>query len=355
MPHRSDFSRCIALAGLLLAACTAAPAAYTPAEVLPAEAQRVIDRATATAGAVATQVAQASATVYSAQATSTAAYRQTQDTIAMRATEQHLALLAAQATQQAIVTTDARTQAAGQTAAYATPTMAAMLTQAADMAARLSQEQASRESVAEFWRWFRWVTIGLVAVGGVCWVVVAVVRAVAMVRIETLKQKAAIARDAFRILPGYWAEWQPQDGYQVYPLPAVIDAPPSVDATATPDRARACRQAYRLFAWWGDRYGFGIRDLGPEGAQVVSDPDWRRLVKPLREKAVLAEGTVLRDGRKVKVTTWAGGWSYARFADELGSGKLSLPCPANEEPPRVAFTVPTQHHAPHNTTQEPAV
>ena len=111
-----------------------------------------------------------------------------------------------------------------QTSAYATPTMAAMLTQAAVMATRTRQDQASRESAAEFWRWLRWVTVALLGVGGVCWVVVAVVRAVALVRVQTLRQRAAIARDAFRVLPGHWAEWQAEEGYHVYTLPGLIEA-----------------------------------------------------------------------------------------------------------------------------------
>src|SRR5688500_3731475 len=64
------------LTALTLAACVAAPLA-TPqpvvGEVLPVEAQRVIDRATATAGAIGTLSAQATATAVSARETSTAA------------------------------------------------------------------------------------------------------------------------------------------------------------------------------------------------------------------------------------------------------------------------------------------
>ena len=75
---------------------------------------------------------------------------------------------------------------------------------------------------------------------------------------------------------------------------------------------------------------------------MVSDPAWRRLSKLLKDAAVLADRS--RPGRKERVTTWADGGDYRRFADELGTGRLALLLPTDNVPPTVAYTVPTQHH-----------
>jgi len=102
--------------------------------------------------------------------------------------------------------------------------------------------------------------------------------------VARMAQQAAIAREAFRLLPpGHWAERAPGEGYQVYALPGLLDAPATViqNTPTTPDRAHAWRQSVRLFAWWGDMYGFGVRELGPAGAGVVTDPGWRALTKLL--------------------------------------------------------------------------
>src|SRR5687768_11334555 len=120
---------------LLLAGCVAAPGQAPAASpiVRPIgadEAMQIVYDATSTAAVAATHIAEVTATERTSAATSTASYRQTQDTLAMRATEQQMALQAGQATQGAVHTLDSRTQAAHQTALWATPTVAAMNTQA---------------------------------------------------------------------------------------------------------------------------------------------------------------------------------------------------------------------------------
>ena len=155
-----------------------------------------------------------------------------------------------------------------------------------------------------------------------------------------LRELAAIAQAAFRVLPpGHWAEYQPGDGYQVYQLPGQLDAPATIieNATPAPNTAHEWRQAVRLFCWWGDRYGF-IRELGPTGAGVVSDPDWRVLSKLLKGAGVLA--VIPLPGEKGKATGWAPEWGYTRLHDELGHGPLALPFPTDTDAPKVAYTVP---------------
>lgn len=132
------------LACLLLTAC--APVVVTvPAsgggDVLPAEAQRVIDRATATAGAVATQAAQATAwrvqtqeAITDAQTLATLAAAQTQDVISQTAVA---ATSAAQATLAA-----AQTQTAGAAQAQATAVAATATVQ---MAGALATQTIKRE------------------------------------------------------------------------------------------------------------------------------------------------------------------------------------------------------------------
>ena len=335
-------------------------------DVLPVEAGRIVDAATATAAGIATQNAQATATDQAARATSTAASLGTHDALAVEQTHAALQLTqaagAAGATDAAAVRTqtaqdvrDARQAAQDATSHALTPTAAAMATQNALGATQAAQGQARAESAGEFWAWLRWATIGALIGLAMVFCVVVVVRAVALVRVEVLREQAAIAREAFRLLPpGHWAEWEAGSGYQVYPLPGLLDAPATVveNTPTAPDQAHAWRQAVRLFAWWGDRYGFGLRELGPSGAGVVSDPDWRRIVKMLKAAGVLADATL--PGRKGRATAWAVGWDYRRLHDELGSGRLALPFPAEDEAPKVAYTVPntTPQLSQHNTTTQ---
>ncbi len=355
----------LALLVLLLAACGPAQIVVTASagDVLPAEAQRVIDRATATAGAIATQVAQVTATDQSARATATAAAQLTRDNLAAEQTRAALSLTvgagqadatnaAAERTQAAESTLGARVQAVDATRRAATPTAAARASQSALGATQAAVSAGRAESAGQFWALLRWTVLAVVGTLGAVVCVLLVVWGVKTIRIEELRQKAAIARDAFRVLsPGHWAEWMPDQGYQVYMLPAPVDEPAVVieNVPAQPDRLHAWRQTVRLFAWWGDRYGFGIRELGASGAAVVTDPAWRTLSKLLKDAGVLAE--VTKPGQRGRVTAWAEGWDYRRLAHELTYGPLALPFPDGTDPPKVAFTVPTQHHNSGNTTR----
>lgn len=346
--------RTVFLLALLLTACAPVVVTVAPAggDVLPAEAQRVIDRATATAGAVATQAAQSTARELAARATSTAGAQQTRDTLAMQQTQAALSVTlgAAQAvatdgagvkTQAVGETRSAATQAQGATYIAQTPTAAAARTQAAIDATQSASRQASAESAAAFWAWLRWTTVALIIALALVICVLVLVRGLAYIRAEDRRAQAATARDAFRLLsPGHWAEWQPGDGYRVYQLPGLLDTPPTVieNTVSMPNRVHAWRHAVRLFAWWGDKYGFGIRELGPVGAGVVTDPAWRVLAKLLKDAEVLADITL--PGKKGRATAWAPEWDFARLTEELSSGKLALPFPTQDDPPKVAFAVP---------------
>jgi len=126
----------IGLAGLLLAACAAAPVIVyvTPAPAGPLDylsAGEIVRVATVTAAAQATDSARATAerlvtqqALADARDAATLSAAQTQSAL-------NVALQAGQATQAAQGTAAVQTQAAGQTQAWATPTWAALRTQAA--------------------------------------------------------------------------------------------------------------------------------------------------------------------------------------------------------------------------------
>lgn len=337
-------ARALLLAALLLTACSPAVYYVTPGAVLPVEAGRIVDAATATAAAAASQAALATATGISARETATAGRQATLDALAARQTEVSLSLTQQAGQGAATATTAARTQSAGASQAWATPTAAAMRTQAAAAATDRARQQEAAASVAEFWRTLRTVLVALLIVAGLTAITVVAIDRITALRVARLREQAAIAREAFRLLPpGHWAEWEPASGYQVYQLPGPLDEPAVIieNATGTPSRDHAWRQAVRLFAWWGDRYGFGLRELGPAGAGVVTDPAWRVLARLLKDAGVLVE--LAMGGRKGRVTAWAPGWSFQRLADEMSHGQLQLPYPKGDAP-KVAFAVPTQHH-----------
>ena len=124
------------------------------------------------------------------------------------------------------------------------------------------------------------------------------------------------------------------------------------NAPTTPDRAHEWRQAVRLFCWWGDKYGFGVRELGPAGVGVVTDPAWRVLSKLLKAAGVLAEVGI--PGQRGRATAWAPEWNYRRLHDDLGHGRLVLPFPADDPAPEVRYTVPntTPQIGQHNTATQ---
>jgi hypothetical protein len=344
----------LGFACLMLAACSpvylTAPAG---GDVLPVEAQRVIDRATATAAQAATQAAGATATGQSARETSKEA---SLGTLAARQTEVGLSQTQGAGVAAATDAAGERTEAAHDTQVWATPTAAAIRAGATAQAVENTRRTAQAENVAEFWRTLRTLIIALLIVAGLTAICVAALDRITQIRIARLAQAAAIAREAFRLLPpGHWAEWAPGDGYSVYALPGLLDAPSTIveNFSTGPDRAHAWRQALRLFAWWGDKYGFGMRELGPAGAGVVSDPAWRTLSKLLRGAGVLAEAPI--PGKRGKATAWAPDWDYRRLHDELGHGRLSLPFPTDDDAPEVRYTVPNTipQLGQHNTaTQE---
>jgi hypothetical protein len=346
----------LALVSLTLAAC--APAVYvTPGagDVLPVQAQRIIDAATATAGAQATQDARATQIDLSGRQTATAARQSTLDALQGRQTEVALSLTQGAGLAAATDTQAARTQAAQATAQWATPTARALVAQATAQAADSARRAAQAESAAEFWASLRFIVLALLIVAGLSAICVAVVDGITRIRVARLASRAAIAREAFRLLPpGHWAEWAPGEGYQVYALPGLLDAPAAIieNAPTAPDKAHGWRQSVRLFCWWGDRYGFGVRELGPAGAGVVTDPAWRTLARLLKSAGVLAETTI--PGKKGRATAWAPDWNYRRLHDELGHGRLTLPFPADDPAPEVRFTVPntTPQDGQHNTTPQ---
>jgi hypothetical protein len=335
----------VGLLAISLPACLSAPSGYSVTPIVrqvgPEEASRIVLDATSTARVAATQLAEARGTAYAAQATSTAAYRSTQDNLTVLATSQALAIMAGEATQAAQDALDARRMAQVTTYAAQTPTMAAIATQGALSATQAAMSQARAESAAEFWAWLRWTTVIGLASLALSFCVVVLTRGLSYVITEYQREQASIAREAFRLLaPGHWAEYTPGDGYRVYPLPGLLDAPATVidNTPTTPDRAHAWRQAVRLFCEWGDRYGFTIGRLGASGAGVVSDPAWRTLTRLLRDAGVLADTAL--PGQKGRATAWAPGWDRRRLFDDLAHGRLVLPYPADTDPPAVAHTVP---------------
>lgn len=344
--------RLLLLLPLLLTACAGAPVivyvtppANTDSVLLPEQIQRAADAYTATARAQATQAAQTTATDQSSRATATTARMATLDALAGRQTEAALSLTQQAGQAGSTVTTAVQTERAGQTQAWATPSAVAVRTQAALSAAASAQAQADSASVSEFWRTLRFVILALLIVGGLTVVAVAGYSRYTAVQIARMRETAAVAQSAFRVLaPGHWAEYTPDEGYQVYQLPGGTDEPPTIieNAVANPSRLHAWRQAVRLAGWWAERYGFGIRDIGPPGRAVISDGHWRQ---------IFGGGGVLRvagavvdrptEGEKGKKAGWAPEWSYARLSDDLSHGRLDHLFPADLEVPKVAFTVPT--------------
>jgi hypothetical protein len=341
-------------------------------DVLPVEAQRIVDRATATAGAAATHVANITAQAQAARATSTAAAELTRDALAVEQTRAALSLTVAAGQAQATTSAAERTRAAQDTQAArqaaqdatraaATPTAAAIASQSALQATQRAADGIRREATSQFWDWIRWTTVIVIVSVAATFCVVVLARGIAYVKVEYQREQAAIAREAFRVLaPGHWAEYTPGRGYDVFPLPALLDAPPTIveNVVSTPSRAHAWRQAARLFAWWGELRGFGLRDLGPAGAGVVTDPAWRAMVRLFKSAGILAERAA--PGGRGRVTAWADGWDFRRLADGLAKGGDVLPFPTDTDPPAIAFTVVnttpqvTQFNTPTQIPQEHA-
>lgn len=132
-----------------------------------------------------------------------------------------------------------------------------------------------------------------------------------------------------------------------YPTRAdvTIEATPVAEAEHNPEaHLQAWRIAVLRFVIAGDRFGFGIRDLGSEGQSVISNDGWREITRLLRDNRILREGRV--HGRKGIFTIWAEGWTLQKFKAEQHS--LALPYPPSE-PPSVQI-VPHSTTARHSTT-----
>ena len=187
-----------ALFALLLTAC--APAVYlTPGagDVLPAEAQRVIDRATATAAAQGTQDARATQTDLSGRQTATAARQSTLDALQGRQTEVSLQITAQAGAAAATDTQAARTQAAGATMAAATPTAAALVAQATAQAAQDARRTAQAGDVAEFWATVRVIVLALLIVAGLTAICVVALDRVTRISVARLASKRPLPAKHF--------------------------------------------------------------------------------------------------------------------------------------------------------------
>jgi hypothetical protein len=99
-------------------------------------------------------------------------------------------------------------------------------------------------------------------------------------------------------------------------------------------------------------HGFGLRDLGPAGAGVVTDPAWRIMARLFKQAGILEDRAV--PGLRGRVTAWVDGWDFRRLADALGQPGQPLPFPTDSDPPEIAGTVPNTTPRPpqHNTTPQ---
>lgn len=97
---------------------------------------------------------------------------------------------------------------------------------------------------------------------------------------------------------------------------------PTMSETGADDdeiRRARWRRNLEIFLRAGDRHGFAIRDLGPAGLQIVSQPGWEAITGWMRQPAI---GVLRVVG---KTTTWGDGWDLERAVDALRRG--TLPCP----------------------------
>lgn len=327
---------------LLLSAC--APVVYvTPGagdgQILPEQLQRAADAYTATARVMATQAAGATSTEQSARATSTTSHLQTADALAVEQTRSALVLTEDAAHGQATDAAAVKTQSAIQTASYATPTVAAMRTQAVVSALETQRRAEDAVSWSEFWKTVRVLVVVVVVCYALAWVIVQAWDRAARIEIVKWRARAEIASATFRILsPSHYYEWQPGGGQVKALPPGQPDEPVIVeDMQPSASRLHAWRQALRMFAWWGTQYGFTRAALMALG--VVTDPAYRVLAGVLKAADVL--GDVVVPGKAGRQTGYVEGWNFPRLSDDLSSGRLDPYLPPDDDPPAVAFTVPT--------------
>ena len=340
---------------LLLAGCApyASPQGYAPVYGGPCsipgmtldEMSHCIQLATATAQAQATANAArheamtataGAATLSAAQAQGTAT-RQAQAT----ADALHVEMTRAALAQTQAGVQIAATQTAAKLEAQIRETQASYARLATQQSAALAREQARQDEqerrarqAAEWWetlrdaiKWF-FIVLGVivlftVAVWGWTWV---------DLRKEQIR--AQLVGQSLRPVGDGWAQWDGR-GFKLIQLPA----PEGEAAGRTTDESKRLRwrQDLRKFCYWGDRVGFGLRDMVRAG--IVSDPDWRLLTKALKSAGVLDEVTLTTKGKAHPGTWWAAGWDYATFMQKLAGHQIAIPLP--EELPVVRETVPT--------------
>lgn len=348
--------RLIVLVLLLVGCSPVQTSGVVPVErqVGPEEAARIIYDYTSTARVAATAAAGATATAVADRETATAGWAQTADALAVTATVQALAGLAAGGTRAAQVTDEAGTQQAGVTEAASTRQAGALATSDAMAEAERQRRDVEAVNWSAFWVTLRWIIVA--GIGGVVCVLLGglIMRHYFVLEALRLRERARIAREALQLLPPhYYTRWDEGQGRVVVEqLPGAIDGTARVieNHETAPHLAHAWRMAYRRFVGAGNRYGFKVRDLGPEGRQVVSDEGWRILTADLVVVGVLDK----RGG-----TGWAAGWDIDRFGRE--GAMLPYPTHGEEEPPEVAIAGVAHHsttvggaapHAPqaHSTT-----
>lgn len=365
--------RLLPLLILLTTACASAPMQViyvTPdtGELLPVEAQRVIDHATATAAALATDSARATAVrlvtvqaLQDARDAATLSAAQTQSAL-------DVALQAGAATQGAQSTAAVQTVAAGQTQAWATPTWAALRTQAAAERSGISasataisvasdRSQAGADGYRNLWG-------AAVAIAGLAMLVLAALavywanerwkaRQAALDAVEaekldrerlaTEREQVALARMKLELMRDLMIErdgrpWLLMDDGRLAPM-----LPGDLTPVSHPNQARGWRwrAAIKKTVFCGIALGaesgapqFGERDLAgdaPEKRWVVnpdgkpSSTGYRKVNRILRQM-----GIWITSG---KDTVFAPEWNAERFEREFDH--LPLPDLPEGEPPVV--------------------
>jgi hypothetical protein len=310
---------------LLLAACATAPA-QTPVVIGVSiqEAQRMLDAATATAQAAATQSALATGTRVREQ--ELLADDQTRTAAQAQAVSTQLAATPTAFSQMATATDYAFDRRARETA-FAVQS-------AATQAASVRQEESSS----------RW---------GFFFVGLAIVLAFGLLVLWTYLHnlgRVHIASLAFRALGGdVVAEWTPREGWQTWRTPAAL--PPPISEAMTPEtRAEHAQKAwlakldddwrtfYRRLVMWAQYAGSWSNSALCDKLDVLSNEAWQQATQEM-----VSAGYLIRQGGKNKrETVWHPDWSYARFMEQNRAGYVPHPA---AEPPAIK--------APHHITTTP--
>lgn len=329
------------------------PVGTVPAsnDVLPAEAQRVIDRATATAGAVATGLYHSQATAQADRVTATAVALETRASLGVQQTQVALqviqAAIHAQETQSAIDHEQA--------ALVVTITAEAARIKAIQGELALEERRNRIASWEAFWMSAGDTVIFLAWIAGLTAIVYIFLTLALVAWSRYLQMRAFVAREAFKVLPpNHYADYDPRSGYTVNVMPRLTDGQDQAIIEVLPKATNwnsGWRRAYRLHAFWGDRFGFSLSAL-VTFARVESDPAWRKLNAAFVAKNLIGDTLIEKDGRRVRATGWVGNWNLAKFVEEYAAGRLVLPLPSGEDPPTVADTLPPQQDSvvAHNTT-----